>query len=62
LEHEMNKYRLTVSGIVRFHDDGRDQILEDRLKGLEGGERFNLAIQELEEGATNITVSMEKED
>ena len=56
----MKYYRLTVSGLVGFNVDGRDDALLQRLQGLEGVERFELAIQELEESATDVTVEIKE--
>jgi len=54
------KYRLTVSGTIEFHEDGRDQPILERLLGLDGGQRLELAIQELEKNATEIVVEMKE--
>jgi len=56
----MIKYRLTVSGTIEFHEDGRDEELEGILLDKKGGDRCLLAIQELEESATDLTVTMEE--
>ena len=52
------KYRLTISGTVEFHEDGRDQPIMDRLLGLDGGQRWKIALRELEENATELVVEM----
>ena len=54
------KYRLTISGTIEFPDVDRDQPIRDRLLGLDNGQRFELAIQELEESATDIVVEMKE--
>ena len=56
----MKKYRLTVSGTIEFHEDGRREELEGILLGRKGGDRGMLAIQELEESATDIVVEMKE--
>lgn len=56
----MKYYRLTVSGLIGFDEDERDDAILHCLQGLEGGERFELAIQELEESATDIVVECEE--
>ena len=53
-------YRLIVSGLVTFHEDGRDDDVLQRLQGLGGGERVELAIQELEESATDVVVEIQE--
>ena len=47
------KYRLTV-------EDGRDQPILDKLLGLYGGQRWEIALRELEENATEIAVEMKE--
>lgn len=53
------RYRLSVSGIVTFTDD--DFSLRDLLL-LEGEDRARLpeALQELEEEASDVKITMEK--
>lgn len=55
---EVRRYRLVVSGIVQFDD--RDKALEELLLGRRGErDRFLMAIQELEENASDVIVKME---
>jgi len=49
------RYRLTVSGTINFEDE-LDEGIEYAL--VENGD-FDLAIQELAEGATDVSVRME---
>ena len=53
----MRYYKLTIYGTVSFSDEDKD--IEELLLGLAGGERFELAIQELEEEASQVGVTME---
>ena len=56
----MAEYLLTVSGKLTFEEDGRDDSILQCLQGLGGGERLDVAIQELEENATNLVVELKE--
>lgn len=51
------KYRIIVEGMVSFSPE--DQSILDLLKGPQSKEQFEKAIQELEEEASDVGVSME---
>lgn len=55
-------YKLTVTGIVDFDKDGRDDSIKRLLQGKEGPDHeteiFTVAIQNLEESATSIKVEL----
>jgi len=53
----VKRYQLTVSGFVDFHKDGRDDQILHCLQGLDGGPRFDLAIQTLQEQAVDVSVN-----
>lgn len=64
-ETQLVKYRIIISGTIEFYSDGRDEDIEELLRNsapspvVEGArDRLDVAIQEIEEEATDITVVM----
>lgn len=56
----MKYYRLTVSGLIGFEEDGRDNEVLHCLQDPEAALRLELALQELEESATDTTVEIKE--
>ena len=50
---------LVVKGVLEFHNDGRDSNIEQLLEGTHGEQdRLEIALQELEGAATDVTIEL----
>jgi len=53
-------YRLVISGNISFDEDGRDESIRQLLFGEHCLKKFEVALKEISENATNTEVSLIK--
>lgn len=60
----MKRYKLIVSGIIEFDEDGSDEDIEELLLGIRVEEapftQIDIACQELQETAKDVKIEMKE--